>query len=859
MGQLVVIVVGLAGALIASGVMTATASVRLVRVGSTASIPSGARALGAVPSTTPLRLTVALRPQDPSGLQAFATSVSTPGSPLFRHYVTVSEFASRFGATDQQVAAVESSLRADGLTIGDVPANHLTIQVTGTATQVEKAFSVSLSQVRLASGRTAYANAQAPALPSTISPYVEGVVGLDDLATYQPEGVSPSAGHVARAGALVRPRAIPHAATGGPTPCSAATTVTQNNGGYTADVIASAYQFQNYYLAGDNGAGQTVALFELQPYDPTDIAQYQLCYGTNVPITNVPVDGGPGPYTPGKSDDSESALDLEQVIGLAPGASIQVYEGPNSSTGSLDTLSQIVTTNQAKVISSSFGICEALAGGTTMQSENNLYAEAAAQGQSYFVASGDQGSASCSANQPTNTSLSVLDPAAQPFVTGVGGTVMYASVNGKNVFYQPGDTPIESVWNDGATQGSQGQAVAHATTGGLSSQWPMPSYQSGSATSLGVINANSHNGPCGAALCRETPDVSANGDSNTGYAVFANGNSGGGWTIIGGTSAASPLWAAFTALMNASSACRGTTLGFENPSLYSIGGSSYLSDFRDVSTASPYTPNQPNNDALGVNNGLYPVTPNYDMTTGIGTPMAATLGPALCAARAPVFTVTVSSPGNQTTTVGKPVSLQISASDSGGVPLTFGATALPAGLTMNSAGLITGTPTTPQSVPVTIKAGDNDANTGSASFTWTIAKPVGKPTTSGVSLGGLASHKPTLKFTLAAGLNAPALKSVSVTLPGGLSFAKKAKSLSKGISVKNGGKFKLAVKGGTLTITLKGSARKLTVKIGKPAISVSGSLASKVKHHKVKKLTVRLKATDTSKKSTTYSPKLKVK
>jgi subtilase family serine protease len=585
--QLVVIVLGLAGALIASGVMTAAASVRLVRVGSNAPIPAGARALGAVPSTTALQLTVALRPQDPSSLQAFATGVSTPGSALFRHYVTVSEFASRFGATDQQVAAVESSLRSDGLTVGSVLPNHLTISVSGTAAQVEKAFSVSLSQVKLASGRTAYANAQAPALPSTISSYVEGVVGLDSLGTYTAQGVS---GHAATPGGLVRSRAIPHAATGGPTPCSAATNAanaprSQGVGGYTADVIAQAYQFPNYYLAGDTGAGQTVALFELQPYDPTDIAQYQLCYGTNVPITNVPVDGGPGPYTPGKSDDSEAALDLEQVIGLAPGASIQVYEGPNSSTGSLDTLSNIVSTNQAKVISSSFGICEALAGGTAMNSENGLYAEAAAQGQSYFVASGDQGSASCSANQPTNTSLSVLDPAAQPFVTGVGGTNLYASNGQGDVFYVPGDTAIESVWNDGSTQNSQGQGVAHATTGGLSSQWPMPSYQSGSATSLGVINANSHNGPCGAALCRETPDVSADGDSNTGYAVFANGNSGGGWGIIGGTSAAAPLWAAFTALMNASSTCRGTTVGFENPSLYSIAGSSYLSDFRDVSTA----------------------------------------------------------------------------------------------------------------------------------------------------------------------------------------------------------------------------------------------------------------------------------
>src|ERR1035441_3560115 len=256
-------------ALLAFGAATASASTALIKVGSTPVIPHGARVVGSLPSTSKLDLTIALQPQNPAGLQALATEVSTPGTPMFRHYLSVSQFAQQFGATPLQIAAVESTLRAQGLSVGTPTANDLTIPVTGTAAQVQNAFSVSESQVKLPSGRTAYANAQAPTLQSSIARYVQGVIGLDNVNPDQPAGLatqSRTASH-----GLLHAAVRPHVPTGGPQPRSGATAEQANNG-LTADEIATAYQFSGLYGAGDLGAGQTIAMFEQQPYSPTEAA-----------------------------------------------------------------------------------------------------------------------------------------------------------------------------------------------------------------------------------------------------------------------------------------------------------------------------------------------------------------------------------------------------------------------------------------------------------------------------------------------------------------------------------------------------------------------------------------------------------
>ncbi len=820
-----------------------------VRVGSAPVVPRNFHVGNALPSTKLLNLTIALQPQDPAALQSFATAVADPSSPLFRQYLTVPEFAQRFGATTTQVQAVQSALRAQGLDVGTPAANNLTLPVTGTAGQVEKAFSTSLAQVTTTSGRSAYANEEAPAVPSTVASYVQGVIGLDSLALDQPQQVKSLAKPSSAAQSTA---ARSQVVTGGPQPCGEATAAL-NGINFTVDGLASAYQFSPLYLAGDLGAGQTVAVFEQQPYQPSDIATFQACFGTSASVTNVDVDGGPGPYTPGTSDDGEAALDIEVVLGMAPRANVLVYEGPGAANSPVDIISAIVTQNRARVISSSWGECEALTGGAVMGAENTLLQEAAAQGQTFVVSSGDSGSEQCSQVDPNNTSLSVLNPASQPFATGIGGTTMNPA----------GPPPSEYVWNEGPkAQGGGGSG------GGVSAQWPMPAYQSTAPTTLGVINSGSSAAPCGStSFCREVPDVAADADAQTGYVVYVNGGGqNGGWVTIGGTSAAAPLWAALFAVANSSPTCRGVPIGFANPSLYAIAGSSYLSNFHDVTGAYPGQGFVPNNDTLGVNNGAFPVGPNYDMTTGLGTPIAQTLAASLCSAAAPVYSVGVGNPGAQGTIVGHPVALQIAGSDSGAAPLSYSAAGLPAGLAINPAtGVISGTPTTIGATTVTVAAGDRFTNAGSTAFTWSVVAPpvvIGKPKAAKATLSGFAKRKPKVAFTISAGAHAPLLSSFAITLPKGVAFSKSAKNLSKGIAIKGPGskklKYKLKLKKGVLTISLTKRASQARFTIAKPAIGVTSSLAKSIKRHKTKKLAIVVKATDVKRHTTkiTFKPKV---
>jgi subtilase family serine protease len=813
-------------------------------VGSAPRLPSGARLTGPVTAAQPIQLSIALKSRDPAGLEALATAVSTPGSVQFRRYLSVTDFAQRYGATPDQITAVQSELRANGLTVSAPMANGLTLDASGTAAAVQHAFATSLHQVQLVGGRAAYANTVAPTLPFAVASAVQGVVGLNDLTLVHPEGpVAPPLQPEARPPLV--PRAFGAAprgpaasvATGGPQPCAVATSAAAK-GGYTAESVAAAYGFSSLYGNGDLGAGQTIALYELEPYDAVDIAGYQACYGTDTPVTNVAVDNPP-PFKSG-DDDREAALDIEQVIGLAPAARIIVYQAPDNAAGAVDDYGAIVSQNQAKVVSSSWGLCEAaaLAGGPALVgAENTLLQEAAVQGQSVFVASGDTGSAACVQSSSTDQVLSVQDPAAQPFATAVGGTSLFTGLPGKATLWTPGQPVQQSVWNDKTSISSSGEA----TGGGISSVWAMPHYQSGAQASLGVINGFSSAQPCRQApFCREVPDVSADGDPFSGYAMFAGGS----WQIAGGTSASAPLWAALAGLINADSSCRGQTVGFVNPALYRIAGSAYAANFSDVTLASPIT-GAANNDALGVNGGLYPVTAGFDMTTGLGTPVAPTLAASLCDLASPAFSIAISNPGVLHSRIGTSATFQVQATDSGGVPVTYTASGLPAGLTINPAtGFISGTPTAPQIATVKIGASDKWTNSGSAIFSWVIA---GNPTITSIRLGGLARQKPQLSFTAQAGVNAPSLTAIVVRLPKGLSFVRRSRRLAKGIRVRFPGRrvrATLALRHGRLRISMNSVVSAASVKIARPALTISRSLASKARRHKLRKLTVAIQTTD---------------
>jgi subtilase family serine protease len=266
----------------------------------------------------------------------------------------------------------------------------------------------------------------------------------------------------------------------------------------------------------------------------------------------------------------------------------------------------------------------------------------------------------------------VIYPATSPHVVGVGGTSLDTASNSRGY--------TESVWETSSSEG---------TGSGCSSNEPQPSWQA----SLSVITA----------VCsqRLDNDVAADADPNTGAAIYDTTNGNGGWNEVGGTSESSPIIASVFALAGNN----GNGGNNAADSIYT-----HTSNLYDVTSGS--------NGSCG-GSILCTAATGYDGPTGWGTPDGLT---AFQSNSSTSNTVTVTNPGSQTGTVGTAASLQISASDSAsGQTLTYSATGLPAGLSINSStGLISGTPTTAGSNSVTVTAKDTTGATGSASFTWTI-------------------------------------------------------------------------------------------------------------------------------------------
>jgi hypothetical protein len=219
------------------------------------------------------------------------------------------------------------------------------------------------------------------------------------------------------------------------------------------------------------------------------------------------------------------------------------------------------------------------------------------------------------------------DPATQPFITGVGGTDLLAL----------GPKPTETVWDEPLVAGSEHPAGAGG--GGISIFWPMPTYQSGP----GVINAHSSGAPCGnkSGDCREVPDVSASADPVHGYVVFEQNN----WEDIGGTSAATPLWAAIIGLLEVQQGVL-HRVGFLNPALYKL---------RSEGKAITNDITQGNNDYTTTSGGLYPAGSGYDMASGLGSPIGTGLSQFL--AWNPKPTVTSLSPASGPTSGGTSVKI----------------------------------------------------------------------------------------------------------------------------------------------------------------------------------------------------------
>lgn len=536
-----------------------------------------------------LDLAVPLKPQNQPALDGFLADLYNPASPTYGQYLTPKQYTQRFFDPTARKTVVQY-LQSQGFTVND-PGIGAMVDATGSVAQVEHAFTVTISDYRDATGHVYYANDVTPALPLSIASLTDGIIGLDSTEAAKHAGM-PAPPQPTRS------VVTPQSGTG----CSAATTVANARGSYLPNQFSTAYNFDALHALGFHGEGQTVAVFELTDYPDADPAAYQMCFGIApaVPLTRVLVDGAVlGNYAaPGEADG-----DIETLVGLDPNlAGVLVYEAPNTGTAATDLYQRIANDNFASVVSTSWYQCEPYLTSTRQNAENTIFQQMAAQGQSIFAAAGDYGSTSCL--QFTSTThkhdLSLDDPSSQPYVTGVGGTNM--TINGATNAYTS-----EHIWNNyPASFGAGG--------GGLSILWPKPTYQVGPGTAGTYANG-----------MRQVPDVTATGDCQWTFSIS------GAWAVYCGTSFATPLWAAGTALLNQYLASHGRTpIGFANPALYSVlKSAAYGIAFHDVTTGDNCfdaastcgNPNPPT--------GKFPATANYDLASGIGSPNFGNLAAAL--------------------------------------------------------------------------------------------------------------------------------------------------------------------------------------------------------------------------------------
>ena len=329
------------------------------------------------------------------------------------------------------------------------------------------------------------------------------------------------------------------------------------------------------YPAGTDGTGEAIAIIELGGgFSQSDFTTYFSQLGIAAPtVTIVPVDGATNSPGTDTNADAEVMLDVEVAGGVAPGAKLVMYIAPNTDQGFIDAVSSAVNdaANKPGIISISWGGPESTWTGQATTAFNQVLENAANAGITVCVASGDSGSS----DGVSDGSQHVDFPASSPYVLGCGGTSLQSS--GTTI-------SSETVWNSNGG----------ASGGGISNVFAVPTWQSKI-----TLPVSTNGGKTG----RGVPDVAADADPSTGYSVLVDGTT----QVIGGTSAAAPLWAGLTALLNQS---LGKNVGFLNPQLYALS----TDPLRDIVTG---------------NNGSYSAAPGWDACTGWGSPNGVSLLAAL--------------------------------------------------------------------------------------------------------------------------------------------------------------------------------------------------------------------------------------
>ena len=507
--------------------------------------------------TRRLDLAIGLPLRNREALTNLLQDLYDPASSNYHQYLSPQEFTDRFGPDKADYQAVVNFARSNHLVVTGTHANRMLLDVNAQVRDVERAFHLKLNVYQHPSEpRTFYSPAAEPLVDARLP--VLSIAGLDDFYLARPMDLRSQLN--ARLSDLHR-RGTAAGSGSAPQPALNAT-----GSGPSGTFLG--LDFRAAYAPGIHldGSGEAVGLVELDNYYPGDITAYEQLAGLpQVVLTNVFVDGFNRP--PGLNN-GEVALDIEMAIAMAPGLSrVIVYEG----TVGNDVLNRMATDNLARQLSCSWSF-----GHPIDATREQIFQQFAAQGQSFFQASGD-GGAYGSSGYP---------PADDPFVTSVGGASL-STVSPRGAWSS------ETAWS--------------GSGGGISGNYPIPVWQQ-------AINMAANQG---SQTMRNVPDVAAMAEANI-WTIANNGEQG----TVGGTSAAAPLWAGFAALVNQRAAAEHLpAIGFANPAIYAIGqGPGYSMAFHDIVSG--------NNTNAG-NPARFFATTGYDLCTGWGTPNGTNLVNAL--------------------------------------------------------------------------------------------------------------------------------------------------------------------------------------------------------------------------------------
>jgi hypothetical protein len=517
-----------------------------------------------------LRLALVLPLRHRDQLEEFLEGVSNPSSPRYRQFLSTEQFTARFGPTDGDYARLIAYSQAHGFRVASIHPNRTLLEVEANAATVENAFRLHLGVYpHPFEARTFYAPDTEPSLDLDL-PLLE-IHGLHNFSQAQPHR-----------------RRVPT-----PTPTPEVGGRLSDRAGSGPNGFLLGTDFRQAYLPGSplTGTGQSVGLFELDGYYASDITAYlALSKQSAVPLKNVLLNGFNGipASRQAGSGNEEVALDIEMAMSMAPGLDrILVYEGsPKATLADINSvLNRMATDNLARQLSCSWGF-------DISATSQQIFQQYAAQGQSFFLASGDNGAFFGPVEQPSD----------DPYVITVGGTVLKTS----------------------GTRGWLSETAWSSSGGGISTVYPLPSWQQGISWT-----ANQ-----GSPTRRNVPDVAM-----VAMNVWVTADRGQSFALQG-TSIAAPLWAGFSALINQQAAAQGQPpVGFLNPALYRLAQTShYANSFHDVTAGNNFTSASPD---------LFPAVEGYDLCTGLGTPTGTNLIQALLGL-APPDSLVVSLPSETT-------------------------------------------------------------------------------------------------------------------------------------------------------------------------------------------------------------------